>query len=72
MHAGGSSVFDGKDLYEKAILSGFDVFRAPDMSLLLSWFDEADCLNVLLTPEEQQRCAQMSKATHTFASNTIR
>lgn len=70
MHAGGSSVFDGRDLYEKAILSGFDVFRAPDKSLLLSWFDEADCSNSLLTPDEQRRCAQLSKATHMLASNT--
>ena len=59
--------FSGAELYEKALASGLDVFRAPEHALIMRW-EEKDCQDNELSKTEQMSCEETSKKLHLSAS----
>ncbi|XP_076813298.1 chondroitin sulfate synthase 1-like isoform X2 [Clavelina lepadiformis] len=68
---GGEAFKSGADLYEQALTSGLDVFRAPEHALSAKWH-ERDCHDVHLAKSEQKFCGEMSKNLHLSASVILR
>nr|CAB3230945.1 chondroitin sulfate synthase 3-like [Phallusia mammillata] len=57
---GGEAFASGEDLFEKALTSGLDVFRAPEHSLSVRWH-ERDCHVNELAKEEQSTCEEAER-----------
>ena len=60
----------GADLYQKALNSGLDVFRATEHALTVRWH-ERDCRSGSLAKEEQVTCEVEEKHLHLAASVSL-
>nr|XP_009861406.1 chondroitin sulfate synthase 3-like [Ciona intestinalis] len=65
----GQNFASGADLYERALSTGLNVFRAPEHALSIGWH-ERECRDEQLSVDEQRNCEEMNKNLN-LASSAI-